>query len=71
MRRIIDRVRVCIVLHNMLIGSSYPAEWAEPDGEDLDNDVLSADDFDDEVEPVDEQSNVNDRRQVLLNYLIN
>jgi hypothetical protein len=33
--------------------------------------VLSADDFDDEVEPVDEQSNVNDRRQVLLNYLIN
>ncbi len=38
MRRIIDRVRVCVVLHNMLIGSTFPSEWVEPNDEDMDED---------------------------------
>ena len=35
MRRIIDRVSVCITLHNLLVGSSYPQEWEHGHEEDL------------------------------------
>ena len=70
MHRIIDRVRVCVVLHNMLIGSTFPDEWVEPNEEDLDVEMLPNDEFDDEDEPIDDESNVLDRRQVLMNYLL-
>jgi hypothetical protein len=35
MKRIIDRVRVCIVLHNLLVGSSYPEAWDARNEEDV------------------------------------
>ncbi len=39
MRHIIEWVRDFIVLHNVLIGSTFPQEWIEPNAEDLDDDV--------------------------------
>jgi len=38
--RIIDRITVCIILHNLLIGSSYPDDWENPVEEDVNNDDI-------------------------------
>jgi hypothetical protein len=35
MQHIINRVPVCITLHNLLVGSSYPREWEHGHEEDL------------------------------------
>ncbi len=69
MRRIIDRVRVCVVLHNMLIGSTFPSEWVEPNDEDMEEDG-AGNNIDDEDEPVDNPNNNNDRRDVIMNYML-
>jgi hypothetical protein len=69
MRRIIDRVRVCVVLHNMLIGSTFPAEWVVPNDEDLDDDGRG-NNLDDEDAPVDNPNNEDDRREVIKNYML-
>jgi len=39
MQRIIDRVRVCIVLHNLLIGSSVPDKWTTTNEEDVEDNL--------------------------------
>jgi hypothetical protein len=41
--RINDRITVCIILHNLLIGSSYPDDWENPVEEDLNNDDIDYD----------------------------
>jgi hypothetical protein len=45
----------------MLIGSTFPYEWVEPNEEDLDVEMLHNDEFDNEDEPIDDESNVLDR----------
>ncbi len=69
MQCIIDRVHVCVVLHNMLIGSAFPAEWVECNDEDMEDD-RAINNFDDEDSPVNNLNNDDDRREVIMNYML-
>jgi hypothetical protein len=71
MRCIIERVRVCIVLHNLLIGSTFPQEWIEPNEENLDYDFFANADDSDNEEDDDISKNVNDRCEAIMCYMLN
>lgn len=75
MKNIIDKIRVCIVLHNMLVGSTYPKEWERRNEED-DEMVIDAaiDDADMEYEegyvPLDVDNGGKYRRDEMMRYMI-
>jgi hypothetical protein len=69
LKRIIDRVTVCIILYNLLIGSSYPEEW-----EDGYEEVLMVEEIEYEYEeqflPIGIDADARCRRNEMLNYII-
>jgi hypothetical protein len=67
---IIEQVWVCTVLHNMLIGSTFPQEWIEPNAEDL-NDNVNVDNDDDDDQDDDIVNNINNRREAIMSYMLN
>ncbi len=48
MERIIKRVRACIVLHNLLVESSYPEEWNHQNEEDFQDNLGDGEDDNDD-----------------------
>jgi hypothetical protein len=51
-KKIIDRVTVCIILHNLLLGSSYPEEWVNVWDEDLEEEDIEYE-YEEQFVPID------------------
>jgi hypothetical protein len=69
LKRIIDRVTVCMILHNLLIGSSYPEEWENGYEEDLVEEDIEYE-YDEQFIPVDITADGRCRRTEMMNYII-
>jgi hypothetical protein len=70
MKRIIDRIRVCIVLHNLLVGSPYPHCWEDCDEEDDADDEEYAEDNDECVVPDGPIVSSNNRQEQIFRYML-
>jgi hypothetical protein len=70
MKRIIDRVRVCIVLHNLLVGSHYPLSWEDCDEEDDTDDEEFAEDNDECVVPDHPIVSSTNCREQIFHYML-
>jgi hypothetical protein len=55
----------------VLIGSTFPQEWIEPNAEDLDDDVNIDNDDEDDQDDDDIVNNINDRREAIMSYMLN
>jgi hypothetical protein len=69
LKRIIDRVTVCIILHNLLIGSSYPEEWENGFEEDLTAEEIEYE-YDEQFVPINIDADGRCRRTEMMNYII-
>ena len=69
LKRIIDRVTVCIILHNLLIDSSYPEEWENGYQEDLEEEDVEYE-YEEQFVPINVEGNGRCRRNEMMNYII-
>jgi hypothetical protein len=64
-KKIVNFVRAAVVLHNLLIGTTCPAEWMDDDSED---DLTEDDELNQEILPPDVDPNASSRRNQLIAY---
>jgi hypothetical protein len=69
LKRIIDRVTVCIILHNLLLGSSYPEEWEIGWEEDLTEEDIEYE-YEEQFIPHDINVDGRYRQNEMMNYII-
>jgi hypothetical protein len=69
MKKIIDRIMVCIVLHNLLVGSPYPQSWEDLNDEEEYDDEF-AEDNDECIVPVGPIVSSGNRREQIYRYML-
>jgi hypothetical protein len=68
MKRIIDRITVCFILHNLLLGDDYPENWFEGADEDVQEEDLEYE-YDEQFVPHDIEAEGRDRREEMMNFI--
>jgi hypothetical protein len=69
LKQIIDRVTVCIIQHNLLIGSDYPEEWVNGLEEDFEEENIEYK-YEEQFVPINPEVGGRCRRTEMMNCVI-